>query len=116
MTSGTNNFDNLEDSFYHLDTQSSKSSIDRKNSLRKDLKNQESDNLKQLLINLINSNYPYISFCYGGFNYIHELSFKYRINLLNHNKNCNLCKIKNNKKKGNSLLKSLNNLKFWKKK
>ena len=114
MTSGTNNFDNLEDSFYHLDTQSS-TSIERKNSIKKQLKNKESDNLKRLLINLINSNYPYISFCYGGFNYIHELSFKYRINLLNHNKNCNLCKIKNNKNKGNSLLKSLNNLKFWKK-
>ena len=116
MTSESSNIDNLEDSFNYIDTQSSKnSSIDRKNSLRKDLKNQESDNLKQLLINLINSNYPYISFCYGGFNYIHELSFKYRINLLNHNKNCNLCKIKNNKKKGNPLLKSLNSLLFWKK-
>ena len=41
---------------------------------------------------MLKSNYPYISFAYGGFNAIHELSFKYKISLLNHDPNCDLCK------------------------
>ena len=52
----------------------------------------EYDNLKKTLICMLKSNYPYISFAYGGFNAIHELSFKYKISLLNHDPNCDLCK------------------------
>ena len=39
--------------------------LTRKMTIRNKLK--EYDNLKKLLITLLNVKYPYISFCYGGF-------------------------------------------------
>ena len=120
MTSETNYFENSEESLY-LDTQSSrKIETPRENlkkmSLKEQNKNQEFDNLKKLLVSLLNAHYPYISFCYGGFLSIHDLSSKYNINLLNHDSNCTLCN-KNNprKKRSNTLFKSFNAFKFWKK-
>lgn len=65
--------------------------LTRKMTIRNKLK--EYDNLKKLLITLLNVKYPYISFCYGGF--IHELISKFDISLLNHVPNCNLKIIKN---------------------
>jgi len=41
---------------------------------------------------MLKSNYPYISSTYGGFTAIHKLSCKYKISLLNHDINCDLCK------------------------
>ena len=58
--------------------------LTRKMTIRNKLK--EYDNLKKLLITLLNVKYP--SFCYGGF--IHELISKFDISLLNHVPNCNL--------------------------
>lgn len=63
--------------------------LTRKMTIRNKLK--EYDNLKKLLITLLNVKYP--SFCYGGF--IHELISKFDISLLNHVPNCNLKIIKN---------------------
>ncbi len=78
--------------------------LTRKMTIRNKLK--EYDNLKKLLITLLNVKYPYISFCYGGF--IHELISKFDISLLNHVPNCNLCK---DNQEQNYLL---NNFKMWK--
>lgn len=63
--------------------------LTRKMTIRNKLK--EYDNLKKLLITLLNVKYP--SFCYGWF--IHELISKFDISLLNHVPNCNLKIIKN---------------------
>ena len=117
MISEYNYYENYEDSFYYIDTLSSRkmdSSRDKKISLKETNKNLENENMKNLLVSLLNYNYPYISFCYGGFLYIHELSYKYNINLLNHNQKCYLCK-NMNKNKLNSFIKSFGSLKFWKK-
>lgn len=76
--------------------------LTRKMTIRNKLK--EYDNLKKLLITLLNVKYP--SFCYGWF--IHELISKFDISLLNHVPNCNLCK---DNQEQNYLL---NNFKMWK--
>lgn len=52
----------------------------------------EYDNLKKTIETLLNNNYPYISYVYGGFVAIHEQSVKYEIGLLNHDPKCYLCK------------------------
>ena len=120
MTSETNYFENLEESLYLVTQSSSKIETPRENLKKMNLKeqnnNQEFDNLKKLLISLLNAHYPYISFCYGGFLSIHDLSSKYNINLLNHDSNCTICnKNKTRKKRSNTLFKSFNAFKFWKK-
>jgi hypothetical protein len=66
-------------------------------STKKRLKLKEYDNMKKLLIALLENNFPYISFIYGGFESIHEEISKYKstdIFLLNHDKNCEICKLK----------------------
>ena len=53
--------------------------------------------MKKLLIALLENNFPYISFIYGGFETIHEEISKYNtkdLYLLNHDKNCEICKLK----------------------
>ena len=105
MTSKTDYFNNFEDNYY-IEKQFGNEQIKvekelnedliRKMTIRKKFKLKEYDNLKKLLITLLNANYPYISFCYGGFAAIHELISKFDISLLNHDTNCNLCKKKEN--------------------
>ena len=60
-------------------------------SLKEQYKLKEYDNLKKLLVALLKFNYPYVSFVYGGFHAIHDLSIKYEISLLNHDPNCDIC-------------------------
>ncbi len=107
MTSKTDYFNNFEDNYYiekqfgnyykqiKVEKELNEDLI-RKMTIRKKFKLKEYDNLKKLLIALLNVNYPYISFCYGGFAAIHELISKFDISLLNHDTNCNLCQKKEN--------------------
>ena len=111
MTSQSN-FESLEDNIY-IDTQSSKKE-NKKISIKEQLKNQEFENLKRLLVCLLKAHYPYISFCYGGFVSCHELSFKYNIPLVNHDNKCVYCK--NTKKiRSSTIIQNLKKFKFWKK-
>ena len=66
----------------------------KKAKLKEKYKIKEYDNLKKLLIHLLKSNFPYISFIYGGFEAVHEEVFKckFEVDLLNHNYKCELCK------------------------
>ena len=60
----------------------------------------EYDNLKKILISMQKQNFPYIGYVYGGFNALHEESFNYDIELLNHNREtCILCQERKKKKK-----------------
>ena len=107
LTSKTNYFNDFEDDYYreidnnnlnkYFQIQSKvekelNTELTKKINKKKKFKLKEYDNLKKTLICMLKSNYPYISFAYGGFNAIHELSFKYKITLLNHDPNCDLCK------------------------
>ena len=107
LTSKTNYFNDFEDDYYkeiehnnlnkYFQIQSKvekelNTELTKKINKKKKFKLKEYDNLKKTLICMLKSNYPYISFAYGGFNAIHELSFKYKISLLNHDPNCDLCK------------------------
>ena len=121
MTSRTSYFKSFEDDYYIEKPSGHKllseqikvekelnEELTRKMTIRNKFKLKEYDNLKKLLITLLNANYPYISFCYGGFTAIHELITKFDISLLNHDPNCNLCK----DNKGQNHL--LDNFKMWK--
>ena len=107
LTSKTNYFNDFEDDYYkeiehnnlnkyfQIQSKTEKklnTELTKKINKKKKFKLKEYDNLKKTLICMLKSNYPYISFAYGGFNAIHELSFKYKISLLNHDPNCDLCK------------------------
>ena len=107
LTSKTNYFKNFEDDYYtEIEKENKKRFYQLQTKVEKELnieltkninkktkfKLMEYDNLKKTLICMLKSNYPYISFAYGGFTAIHELSFKYKISLLNHDINCDLCK------------------------
>ena len=80
----------------HLDKKLNKKYTQNENSTDK-----ESDNLKHLLLFLIENNFQYISYIYGGFEAIHneimnnkkKLNMYSEINLLNHNdEKCQICK------------------------
>jgi hypothetical protein len=75
----------------------------------------EFDIFKLILKSLLQENYPYISFVYGGYNSIHKYSFLYDIQLLDHEiKNCILCQSQN--KKSENKKENQNNdtiLKLW---
>ena len=73
----------------------------------------EYNNFKNLLNILLQNNYPYISFIYGGFESIHEDIKNYddEIFLLNHDdKNCDLCKKMKKIKKNKTDIKISNNI------
>ena len=121
MTSKTDYFKSFEDDYY-IEKRVVNKNMDKNIKVEKEInqnliekiskkekyKLKEYDNLKKLLISLLNSNYPYISFCYGGFNEIHKLISKFDIDLLNHDSNCSLCKekhpVNNSLNNNNSLL------------
>jgi hypothetical protein len=110
MTSKTDFFNEFEENFYVESSQEinlfniqfkNEKEINKdlvnKMSKKKRLKLKEYDNMKKLLIALLENNFPYISFIYGGFESIHEEISKYKatdIFLLNHDKNCEICKLK----------------------
>lgn len=51
--------------------------------------------IKNIILTLIEKNYTYISYVYGGYKSIHDLCLKYNINILNHKpNNCCLCRNK----------------------
>ena len=51
--------------------------------------------IKNIILTLIEKNYTYISYVYGGYKSIHDLCLKYNINILNHKQNnCYLCRNK----------------------
>ena len=66
----------------------------------------EYDNFRNTLKTMQKENFPYIGYVYGGFDKVHEESFKYNYELLFHNEqNCFLCqakKIERNKKRKKS--------------
>lgn len=43
------------------------------------IKLNEYNNIKKIISTLLRENYPYISYVYGGFKSVHELSLKYNI-------------------------------------
>jgi hypothetical protein len=54
---------------------------------------QEYNILKNIMVNFIENNFPYVSYVYGGFYAIHQQSLKYDITLLEHyEKICSICK------------------------
>ena len=78
----------------------------------------ESDNLKNLLLFLIENNYQYISYIYGGFEAVHneimnnkKANIYSEINLINHNdEKCHICK--KNKKSLKTLSPKVNKIKL----
>ena len=69
------------------------------------LKLKEYDNFKLTLNSFLNENYPYVSYCFGGYSLIHEYCINFDIPLIDHEKTkCLLCqkkKNKNNEKENN---------------
>ena len=108
LTSKTDFFNEFEENFYVESKENNLLNIQFKQDkeINKDLLNKmsqkeryklkEYDNMKKLLISLLENNYPYISFIYGGFEEIHEQISQYKIDiyLLNHDKDCEICKKK----------------------
>ena len=108
LTSKTDFFNEFEENFYIESKENNLFNIQFKQDkeINKDLVNKmsqkeryklkEYDNMKKLLISLLENNYPYISFIYGGFEEIHEQISQYKIDiyLLNHDKDCEICKKK----------------------
>ena len=91
-SSQDNNFFNMQ---YKTDKEINKDLVNKMSSKER-FKLKEYDNLKKLLLVLLENDFPYISFIYGGFEAIHEEISKYNadIFLLNHNKSCEICKLK----------------------
>ena len=65
----------------------------------------EFDNFKKLIEEMNREGYKYVSYVYGGYKQIHLYAMKYNIDLLEHGKDCILCK--EEKQKRNSIFK------FW---
>ena len=92
--------------------------IDKKMTRKNSVKNfvKENENLKHLLLYLIENNYQYISYIYGGFETVHneiinnfkKINLYSEINLLNHNdEKCYICK--KNKKNVKTMSPKVNN-------
>ena len=56
-------------------------------------------------------NFKYVSFSFGGYNDIHSFAMEHKIDLLEHGKECILCKVKENMKQKKSFS---DVLMFWK--
>ena len=109
MTSKTDFFNEFEENFYidsspgdnyyriplKTDKEINKDLVNKMSSKDR-FKLKEYDNMKKLLITLLENDFPYISFIYGGFEAIHDEISQYNadIYLLNHDKNCEICKSK----------------------
>ena len=62
----------------------------------------EYDNFRNTLKTMQKENFPYIGYVYGGFDEVHEESFKFNYELLFHNEqNCFLCQAKKIKRRKN---------------
>ena len=71
----------------------------------------EFDNFKKLIEEMNLQNFKYVSFSFGGYNDIHSFAMEHKIDLLEHGKECILCKVKENMKKKKSFS---DVLMFWK--
>ena len=121
ITSETNYFEEYEKEFYKdIEKRSSRKGILFKKSREIDMKKvndkfkendrgyillKEFDNFKKLIDGMNKEGFKYVSFVYGGYKQIHFFAKKYNIDLLEHGKDCFLCK---EEQKENSLF-----FKFW---
>ena len=70
----------------------------QKLTLKTQFKIKEYNNLRLTLKNMLKNNFPFVSYVFGGFNSVHKESFKYNIQLLNHEKkDCVYCQKKKKK-------------------
>ena len=70
----------------------------------------EYDNFKKLIEEMDVEQFKYVSYAHGGYKDIHKFAMEYNIDLLEHGKDCSLCKEENDEKNKNNYL---NFLKFW---
>ena len=116
MTNDTDNYDEFE--YNYQETQSNSKKLGITNilnsaitSIKKKLDDQKNKNqmkpetiqqlrlqikqyelIKNILLTLIEKEYPYISYIYGGYKSIHNLCLKYNINIIDHKpNNCYIC-------------------------
>ena len=116
MTNDTDNYDEFE--YNYQETQSNSKKLGVTNilnsaitSIKKKLDDQKNKNqmkpetiqqlrlqikqyelIKNILLTLIEKEYPYISYIYGGYKSIHNLCLKYNINIIDHKpNNCYIC-------------------------
>lgn len=71
----------------------------------------EFDIFKKLVNEMNLQKFKYVSFAYGGYKKIHSFAMKYNIDLLEHGKECILCKEEENERKERKF--SLSSFKFW---
>ena len=119
LTSSTDTFPNFERDYYtdnlsELDKKKmmfgliKQQKIDKELNLENAQKNltwkeiyklKEYDNFRNTLKTMQKQNFPYLGYVYGGFDEVHEESFKYNYELLFHNEeNCFLCQAKKNER------------------
>ena len=122
LTSSTDTFSDFERNFYmdnlsELDKKKMMFGLIKQHKVDKELnledaqknltwkeiyKLKEYDNFRNTLKIMQKENFPYIGYVYGGFNEVHEESFKFDYELLFHNEeNCFLCQEKKAKRKKN---------------
>ena len=122
LTSSTDNFSKFEEEFYTDNTSEldkkkmmfgliKQHKIDKELNLENAQKNltwkeiyklKEYDNFRNTLKTMQKENFPYIGYIYGGFDAVHEESFKFDYELIFHNEqNCFLCLAKKEKAKKN---------------
>ena len=122
LTSSTDNFSKFEEEFYTDNTSEldkkkmmfgliKQHKIDKELNLENAQKNltwkeiyklKEYDNFRNTLKTMQKENFPYIGYIYGGFDAVHEESFKFDYELIFHNEqNCFLCLAKKEKAKRN---------------
>ena len=123
LTSMTNDFSHFENEYYieNISEEENKmrkfyvqkkiekelnEEVVQKLKLKTQFKIKEYNNFRLTLKNMLKKNYPFVSYVFGGFNSVHTESFKFNIQLLNHEKkDCVYCQ---NKK----LLKNNDNIKL----
>ena len=116
MTNDTDNYDEFEYNYHEIKEEAKKGKINNilntaittmKKKIEERLNNKEIKQeeyikikmqlrqyelIKGIIINLIEKEYPYISYMFGGFKSLHDLSIKYNIPIINHKKNnCYIC-------------------------
>ena len=122
LTSSTDNFSKFEEEFYtdnisELDKKKMMFGLIKQHKIDKELnlenaqknltwkeiyKLKEYDNFRNTLKTMQKENFPYIGYVYGGFDAVHEESFKIDYELIFHNeKNCFLCQAKKEKVREN---------------
>ena len=78
--------------YKELDTTKAKELSKKSNKTKNYSLLKEFDNFKKLIEEMDNEGFKYVSFAYGGYKNIHSAAKKYNIELLEHRKNCSICK------------------------